>query len=117
MLPATPGEGEVLVRVLFRLTDGHTLLATAAPGDSVMDCALDNAVPGIRGQCGGGCTCGTCHCYVGAPWRQRVAPPDSGEDELLDFLPARRSESRLACRIVLTDALDGIEVTVAPANE
>jgi 2Fe-2S ferredoxin len=99
---------------VFHLADGTTRAYEASPGESLMDCALDHAVPGIRGQCGGGCTCGTCHCWIDAPWRTRVPPADAGEEELLAFLPDVRAESRLACRIVLDGRLDGLSVTLPP---
>jgi 2Fe-2S ferredoxin len=102
------------VRVVFEHADGSREAHDAAPGQSIMDCAVDHAVRGIRGQCGGGCTCGTCHCWVGVRWQARVRSPEPDELELLDYLPGRRAESRLACRIVLDPSLDGIEVTIPP---
>ena len=30
-------------------------------GTTLMQIAVDNAVPGIDGDCGGECACGTCH--------------------------------------------------------
>jgi len=81
-----------------------------------MDCALDNGVPGIAGQCGGGCTCGTCHCYVADAWVDRVPAPEADELELLEYLPGRRPESRLACRIALDPTLDGLTVRIPPTE-
>jgi 2Fe-2S ferredoxin len=105
---------EHLVRVVFEHADGSREAHEAPAGQSIMDCAVDHAVRGIRGQCGGGCTCGTCHCWIDAGWRGRVPPPGADELELLDYLPDRRDESRLACRVVLEPALDGIVVVIPP---
>lgn len=77
-----------------------------------MDCAVDNGVAGIRAQCGGACTCSTCHCYVVAPWFMRVGPPLGDEKDILEYVPERRANSRLSCQIVLTESLDGIVVEV-----
>jgi 2Fe-2S ferredoxin len=77
-----------------------------------MDCAVDNGVPGIAAQCGGGCTCSTCHCYVPAPWFERVGAPVGDERDILEYVPEYRPDSRLSCQIVLTEALDGIVVHI-----
>ena len=103
-----------MVRVVFQHADGSRESFDAPAGHSIMDCAVDHAVRGIRGQCGGGCTCGTCHCWIGAPWRGRLPAPTADEAELLDYLPGRCPDSRLACRILLSATLDGIEVEIPP---
>ena len=86
-----------------------------------MDCAVDHGVPGITAQCGGGCTCSTCHCYVRAPWFARVGAAAGDEADILAFTPGHRPNSRLSCQIFLSPALDGIEVDIpeepADANE
>jgi len=110
--PAGPIQANRLPRVTYQHESGLTETFAAARGDSVMDCALDNGVRGIMGQCGGGCTCGTCHVHVAAPWLERLRDAEADERELLDYVPGRRSDSRLACRIALTDDLDGLVVMI-----
>ena len=110
--PAGPIQANRLPRVTFVHESGLTETHPAKVGDSVMDCALDHGVRGITGQCGGGCTCATCHVYVATPWRERLTTADADERELLDYVPARRDESRLACRIVVTADLDGLVVVI-----
>jgi 2Fe-2S ferredoxin len=90
--------------------DGRITTVEVAAGDSVMDGALDNNIPGIIGQCGGGCTCSTCHCYVTDPWFERLPAPHPDELELLEFALERRPQSRLSCQIKLTAELDGLTV-------
>ena len=77
-----------------------------------MDAALDNGIAGIKAQCGGGCTCCTCHCWVRQPWFERLPPPHQDERDMLDYAWGRGVNSRLSCQIELTDLLDGIEVDV-----
>jgi len=79
-----------------------------------MDVALDHEVAGIAAQCGGGCTCSTCHCYVAEAWRQRIEPPAAEELEILAYVPDRKPGSRLSCQIFLDDDLDGLVVHVPP---
>ena len=107
-------------RVTFVHPDGRRETHRAGSGETVMDCALDHAVAGIRAQCGGALTCSTCHCYVRSPWLERLPPPDPEESELLAYVPERGPGSRLTCQIVLDPGLDGIVVHVpapqAPAG-
>lgn len=90
--------------------DGRVDRIEVPVGDTVMDGALDNNIPGIVGQCGGGCTCCTCHCYVEAAWRPLMPAPDADERALLAYVLEPGAGSRLACQIRLTDALDGLTV-------
>ena len=79
-------------------------------GENLMRAATDNVVPGIDGDCGGQCDCATCHVFVSAPWAERLPVMQTKEHEILDFTNERRETSRLACQIIMTPELDGIEV-------
>lgn len=81
-------------------------------GENVMRGALYNGVEGIVGECGGGLSCATCHCYVDEAWVALVGRPASQtEHELLKQAAAEvRPSSRLSCQIQLSDALDGLVV-------
>lgn len=97
--------------VVFILPGGKRCrFDTLQAGDTVMDVALDNNVPGILGQCGGGCTCSTCHCWVEARWLSRLPEQHQDELDLLEYVDGRTPASRLACQVEVTEALDGIEV-------
>jgi 2Fe-2S ferredoxin len=98
--------------VVYVQPDGTEYPIEVPVGDTVMDGALDNGVPGILGQCGGGCTCSTCHCFVADSWLARVPPATADELDLLEYLPTRLASSRLSCQIVLTDTLDGLRVVL-----
>lgn len=90
----------------------------AEEGVSLMELAKRNDVEGILGECGGGCSCATCHVYVDAAWSQTVGPPDDIEEGLLDLVSdVRREHSRLGCQIKMRRELDGIAVTVAPPSD
>ncbi|WP_411085121.1 2Fe-2S iron-sulfur cluster-binding protein [Streptomyces sp. 061-3] len=91
----------------------HTVDATV--GDSVMAAAVKNGVPGIIAECGGNCSCATCHVWIREEFAPLVGPPNDMEDDLLDLaVGERRGTSRLACQIRLTEALDGLVVDVPP---
>ena len=101
-----------MLRVTYVQPDGCLFEVEAAVGDTLLDAALDNGVAGILGQCGGGCTCLTCHCYVEAPWIDRLPAPIADELDLLEYLPEREPSSRIACQVRLSESLDGIVVRV-----
>lgn len=84
-------------------------------GLSLMEVAKAHDVAGIFADCGGGCSCATCHVYVAPEWYARVGEPDSIEADMLDMAVDPQANSRLSCQIKLSADLDGIAVTVAPS--
>lgn len=82
----------------------------AEPGMTVMEGAKKNGVPGIEADCGGNCSCGTCHVYIDPAWVARVGPRNSLENATIDFAVNVESSSRLACQIEITEELDGLVV-------
>ena len=107
-----------MLTVNFKLANGEQLSVPAQVGDTLLDAALDNNVPGIHGQCGGGCTCCTCHCYVATPWYERAGPSHPDELDMLEYAWQRGPLSRLACQVELRNAedFDGIVVSI-PAQQ
>ncbi|MEP6655663.1 MAG: 2Fe-2S iron-sulfur cluster-binding protein [Betaproteobacteria bacterium] len=95
-------------KVIFVHSNATTTTIEAATGLTVMEAARDNNVPGIKAECGGECSCSTCHCYVDAPWAARLPPKRADEASLVEFAWEPKDTSRLACQIRLTDALDGL---------
>ena len=69
----------------------------------------------IKAECGGALSCATCHVYVDAAWTDVVGAPSDEEEDMLDSVGDVRSNSRLSCQILMSDALDGLKVTLAPS--
>lgn len=93
----------------------HTLPALA--GWRVMEIIRDHDLP-IRAECGGSCACATCHVYVAQQWVDKLVPADDDEQYMLDSVDGYKPDlSRLSCQIILNNALDGLEVTLAPGSE
>ncbi|MGI9324281.1 MAG: 2Fe-2S iron-sulfur cluster-binding protein [Pseudomonadales bacterium] len=92
--------------------DGAEHVVAAETGQSVMAAAVDNLVPGIDADCGGECSCATCHVVVSNDWMAKVGQPDDREEAMLDLNPEREPNSRLSCQIPVTDELDGLVVNV-----
>jgi 2Fe-2S ferredoxin len=102
-------------KVLFVLADGTQTGVDARVGDTVMTAATQNGVEGIIAECGGNCSCATCHVWVRDDFVPLLGPPDEMEEDLLDLgVSERRSGSRLSCQITVTEELDGLAVEIPP---
>ena len=88
----------------------HDIDATV--GDSVMVTAVGNGVPGIDADCGGECSCATCHVIIDDAWMAKVGKPSETEESMLDLNPDRTDHSRLSCQIEVTEELDGLVVNL-----
>lgn len=69
----------------------------------------------IKAECGGACSCATCHVYVDESWTGKLPQPSDDEEDLLYSTLDQKPTSRLSCQILLSDALDGLRVTLAPS--
>lgn len=99
-----------MAKISFIDHQGAERVVNANVGASVMQAATANGVPGIDADCGGECACATCQVYVDDDWL--AATGDIGEREagMLEFADGVKPNSRLACRITVTDKLDGLVV-------
>tara|TARA_A100000164_G_scaffold346431_1_gene347061 strand:+ start:148 stop:468 length:321 start_codon:yes stop_codon:yes gene_type:complete len=83
-----------------------------ANGLSVMEGAVQNDIPGIDADCGGSMACATCHVYVKEEWFDKLEKKEDGEEDMLDMAHEPNKFSRLSCQLIVTDKLDGLEVTI-----
>ena len=77
---------------------------------TLMEGAVMNLVPGVEGMCGGIASCATCHCYIEAPWQEKLHPPGPQELAMLDTAKNRRETSRLGCQVLVSWDMEGMEV-------
>jgi 2Fe-2S ferredoxin len=96
--------------VTFVSHDGEKYQAPLEEGQSLMQVAKNNAVPGIDGDCGGEAACGTCHVIVDPQWSDRVSLSGADEEEMLAMNPERQPTSRLSCQMLVSEAWDGLIV-------
>ena len=75
-----------------------------------MQTAVDNGIPGIDADCGGGCACATCHVFVLDDWRDQTGEPDAMESSMLQLAEGVAENSRLSCQITVDDSLEGLTV-------
>jgi ferredoxin, 2Fe-2S len=99
-----------MVRITFIDASGAQHQAEGPEGQSVMETAIKGGVSGIDADCGGACSCATCHVSVDPNWFERVGAPGEVEETMLDFAPVRTPTSRLSCQIKLAPNLDGLVV-------
>lgn len=96
--------------------DGNQFEADLPVGNTVMRGAVDNGIDGIVGECGGACTCGTCHCYVDSEWLPKLDPPGEFETDLLEVVLDPQDNSRLGCQIKISEELNGLVVHLPKAQ-
>jgi 2Fe-2S ferredoxin len=95
---------------------GAEHVVEALEGWTVMEAAVKNNIPGIDADCGGACACATCHVFVVSAPEDLTTGRSAMEESMLDFAEEVQANSRLACQIKVTSALDGLVVRM-PANQ
>ncbi len=99
------------INVTDREGNLHTL--DAPDGWRVMEVIRDNGLP-IKAECGGACSCATCHVYVDQSWLPKLHEMREDEEEMLDEAFDIQDNSRLSCQLIMSADLDGLAVTLAP---
>ena len=79
-------------------------------GTSLMQAAMDNGIDGIVAECGGACSCATCHCYIDESWVAKVGDPSDIEKDMLDCVIDPQPNSRLSCQVIVDETLEGLVV-------
>jgi 2Fe-2S ferredoxin len=98
------------IKVTFVQPNDEPWVVDAPIGSTLMEAAVKNGVPGIQGDCGGACSCATCHVYVDPDWSDRTGVRDEIEEAMLDFADGVTPQSRLGCQIAITELMDGLIV-------
>ncbi len=102
----------MMITITFIQPDGVEKVVEAEEGTSLMQLALDNGVDGVLGDCGGACSCATCHCYIDENYLSRMPAAEDVEMSLLEIANDPQENSRLGCQVTLTQELSGMIVKV-----
>jgi 2Fe-2S ferredoxin len=102
--------------ITFVAHDGSSHEVQAAAGSNLMQVALANGIDGILGECGGSCSCATCHCYLADSDFDRLGAPSRTEREMLECVTEPKPTSRLGCQVVINDDSQGMIVHM-PASQ
>ena len=99
-----------MAKITYIEHSGKSYTIDVNNGLSVMEGAVENNIPGVDADCGGGMACATCHVYVKEEWFDRINKKTEGEDDMIDQAFEPKKNSRLSCQIQVSDAIDGLEV-------
>ena len=99
-------------KVTYITSDDKKYEINVQNGLTVMEGAVQNDVPGIDADCGGGMACATCHVYVTEDWFNKLSPKEDGEEDMLDMAFEPKKNSRLSCQIIVSDELNGLSVHI-----
>ena len=98
-------------KIIYIDSSGNQKTIEVAKGLSVMEGAIQNNIPGIDADCGGGMACATCHVYVKEEWFNKLPKAEDGEQDMIDMAYEPKKNSRLSCQLIVSDELDGMVVT------
>ena len=101
-----------MTKITYILDEQNSETIEVSNGLTVMEGAVQNNIPGIDADCGGGMACATCHVYVTEEWFNRLPKKEDGEEDMLDMAFEPKKNSRLSCQIIVSDELDGLTVNV-----
>jgi len=99
-------------RITYITSDEQLHTIEVKNGLTVMEGAVQNDIPGIDADCGGGMACATCHVYVNEEWVDKLPEKEDGEEDMLDMAFEPKKNSRLSCQLIVSDQLDGLVVNI-----
>ena len=97
-------------KITYISSDAKVHTIEVQNGLTVMEGAIQNDIPGIDADCGGGMSCATCHVYVDENWLDKLPQKEDGEEDMLDMAFEPKKNSRLSCQLIVSDELDGLIV-------
>ena len=101
-----------MAKITYNTHDNKIHTVEVQNGLTVMEGAVQNDIPGIDADCGGGMACATCHVYVKEEWWDKLQTKEDGEEDMLDMAYEPNKSSRLSCQIMVSDELDGLVVSI-----
>ena len=100
-----------MAKIIYKDNLGKSKTIEVENGLSVMEGAIQNDIPGIDADCGGAMACATCHVYVEENWFNKLTKAEDAEVDMIDMAHEPKKNSRLSCQIIVSDELEGLEVT------
>ena len=101
-----------MAKITYIENSGKSHVVEVDNGLTVMEGAVQNNIPGIDADCGGGMACATCHVYVKEEWFDKLPKKEDGEEDMLDMAFEPKKNSRLSCQLVVSDEIDGLIVNI-----
>ena len=101
-----------MAKINYLTHDNQTHTIDVQNGLTVMEGAVQNDIPGIDADCGGGMACANCHVYVNEEWLDKLPTKEDGEEDMLDMAFEPKQNSRLSCQLTVSNELDGLVVNI-----
>ena len=101
-----------MAKITYIEHNGKSHTVDVQNGLTVMEGAVQNDIPGIDADCGGGMSCATCHVYVKEKWLDKFPAKEDGEEDMLDMAFEPKQNSRLSCQLTVSNELDGLVVNI-----
>ena len=98
-------------KITYQDSKGNSKTVEVESGLTVMEGAIQNDIPEIDADCGGSMACATCHVYVEEKWLDKLSKAEEAEVDMIDMAYEPKKNSRLSCQIIVSDELDGLEIT------
>ena len=98
-------------KITYKDFQGGSKTIEIESGFTVMEGAIQNDIPGIDADCGGSMACATCHVYVDQQWIDKIPKAEDAENDMIDMAFEPKKNSRLSCQIIVSEELNGLEVT------
>lgn len=102
--------------VVYHLFDGSEHTVEVPAGQSIMDGSVRNNLPGIVAECGGSCSCATCHVFLPADVAGHFDEASDEERDLLEYTDGAQETSRLSCQLILTAGCPVVRVEVPDSS-
>ena len=99
-------------KIIYNTHDNKVHTIDVQNGLTVMEGAVQNDIPGIDADCGGGMACATCHVYIQEDWWGKLNKKEDGEEDMLDMAHEPNKFSRLSCQVIVSNELDGLVVSI-----
>jgi 2Fe-2S ferredoxin len=103
-----------MATLLVTTREGEERAIEAPDGISVMQSIRDAGIDELLALCGGCLSCATCHVYIDEEDLARVPAVSEDENDLLESSDHKSERSRLSCQLIVSDALDGLRLSIAP---
>ena len=103
-------------KITYIESNGNKKTIEVSNGLTVMEGAVQNNIPGIDADCGGGMACATCHVYVNDEWFNKIPKAEDGEQDMIDMAYEPKKNSRLSCQLIVSDELEGL-VVMTPSKQ
>ena len=105
-----------MTKITYKDNAGASRTIEVENGLSIMEGAIQNDIPGIDADCGGSMACATCHVYVEEKWLNKLPKMEEAEVDMIDMAYEPKKNSRLSCQLIVSDELDGLNITT-PAKQ